>query len=82
MGFYKFQCSNEFLYLNGSREVFFFFSPLTGWALRVKVSMDLGAFACFIGLCVIFSHFIMLIKGERKKELECLLISNSLPKGS
>lgn len=60
----------------------FFFLPRTGWALRVKVSMDLGAFACFIGLCVIFSHFIMLIKGERKKELACLLISNSLPKGS
>lgn len=61
----------------------FFFLPLTGWALRVKVSMDLGAFACFIGLCVIFFHFIMSIKGERKKELqESLLISNSLPMGS
>lgn len=60
---------NEFLYLNESKEVFFFL-PLTGWALRVKVSMDLGAFACFLGLCVIFFHFIMSVKGEKKKELQ------------
>lgn len=46
--------------------------------------MDLGAFACFMKLCVIFFHFIMSMKGEREERavVASILISDSLLKGS
>lgn len=51
-----------FLYLNGSKEVFFFSPQISGGYLRVIVSVDLlGGFGSFIGLCGIiifpFYHF-------------------------
>lgn len=51
-----------FLYLNGSKEVFFSFPPISGGYLRVTLSLDLlGGFVSFIGLCGIiifpFDHF-------------------------
>lgn len=84
MGFYKIQYSNECFYIRMDLRKFSFFSlPLTGWTLRVKVSMDLGAFAYFIKLCVIFFHFIMSMKRKGKKAaVVSILISNSLLKES
>lgn len=41
-----------FLYLNGSKEVLFFFPLISGGYLRVMVSVDsLEGFDSFIGLC-------------------------------
>jgi hypothetical protein len=52
-----------FLYLNGSKEVFFFSPLISRGCLRVRVSVSvdvLGGFGCFIGPCGLmfpFCHF-------------------------
>lgn len=42
--------------------------------------MDLGAFDHFIGLYIIFFHFIMSMKGRKSHSNLLVLISNSLLK--
>lgn len=77
-----------FLYLNGSKEIFFFSPLISGGCLRIMISVDLlGGFGSFIEHCGIiifpFYHFHDRCSlGEKLQSLNSILILNILLKGN